>query len=92
MDNERASIQQLIHHFNLAAIRFEKLPSNTPIQIVIVPGNEAVKSLANQLQDAGLDVRAILYPTVPKNSERLRIILHAFNSIEELNVLIQLLQ
>jgi 8-amino-7-oxononanoate synthase len=48
--------------------------------------------LANQLQDAGLDVRAILYPTVPKNSERLRIILHAFNTMEELNTLIQLLQ
>lgn len=92
MVNERASIQQLIHHFNMASIRFEKLHSNTPIQIVIIPGNDPVKSMANQLQNAGLDVRAILYPTVPKNSERLRIILHAFNSIEELNVLIQLLQ
>ncbi len=92
MINERASIQQLIHHFNMATIRFEKLHSNTPIQIVVIPGNEAVKSMANQLQNAGLDVRAILYPTVPKNSERLRIILHAFNSIEELDVLIKVLQ
>jgi 8-amino-7-oxononanoate synthase len=92
MVNERASIQHLIHHFKLASIQFEKLASSTPIQIVIIPGNEAVKSMADQLQEAGLDVRAILYPTVPKNRERLRIILHAFNTIEELNILIGLLQ
>jgi len=92
MNKERDHIMSLVDYFTKCSIRFRKLDSTTPIQIVIVPGNEAVKQLANQLQNAGLDVRAILYPTVPKNSERLRIILHAFNTIEQLNKLINILQ
>jgi 8-amino-7-oxononanoate synthase len=92
MEKERQHIQLLINYFANSTIRFEKLPSKTPIQILIVPGNDAVKILANQLQDEGLDVRAILYPTVPKNSERLRIILHSFNTIEQLDQLIKHLQ
>lgn len=48
-------------------------------------GNENVKSVAHNLQEAGFDVRPILYPTVPKGSERLRICLHAFNTEEEID-------
>lgn len=91
MKDERMQLQQLITQFQQAAIRFEKLLSSTPIQGVIVPGNEAVKQLAATLQQAGLDVRPILYPTVPRNSERLRIVLHAFNTREELQLLTSLL-
>jgi 8-amino-7-oxononanoate synthase len=58
---------------------------------VIVPGNEAVRAAAEKLQAARLDVRPILYPTVPKGSERLRIVLHSFNTTEELDALIALL-
>ena len=88
MDQERDRLQQLIARFQQASLRFDRLNSATPIQGVIVPGNEAVRSLAARLQAAGLDVRPILYPTVPKGSERLRIVLHAFNTIEELETLI----
>ncbi len=86
--NERSHLQNLITHFQSSLIKFEKLKSETPIQIVIVPGNENVKMLAQKLQDNNLDVRAILYPTVPKNAERLRIVLHAFNTIDEVDLLI----
>jgi 8-amino-7-oxononanoate synthase len=65
---------------------------SSPIQAVIIPGNEAVKSVAAQLQEAGLDVRPILYPTVPKDAERLRIVLHAFNTHEEVELLVNLLR
>jgi 8-amino-7-oxononanoate synthase len=64
----------------------------SPIQAVLIPGNEAVKSVAAQLQGAGLDVRPILYPTVPKDTERLRIVLHAFNTHEEVELLVNLLR
>ncbi len=37
------------------------------------------------------DERPILYPTVPKNSERLRIVLHSYNSLAEAGQLINLL-
>ena len=70
----------------------EVMKSFTPIQAVIVPGNENVRKLAGQLADANLDIRPILYPTVPKGKERLRIVLHSFNSVEELNCLIDILE
>lgn len=88
MDKERSRLLQLIARFQQASLHFERLNSATPIQGVIVPGNEAVRALAARLQAAGLDVRPILYPTVPKGSERLRIVLHAFNTIEEMDALI----
>jgi 8-amino-7-oxononanoate synthase len=84
MQTERAQLQQLIYTFQQAKGHWEKLVSDTPIQIVIIPGNDQVKKVAGALQAAGLDVRAILYPTVPAGKERLRIVLHAFNSMEEL--------
>ncbi len=88
MTAERSHLQQLIHTFQQAAIPWQKLHSGTPIQVVIIPGNDAVKQVANRLQAAGLDIRPILYPTVPKGSERLRIVLHAFNTPAELDKLI----
>ncbi len=92
MHAERQHLKQLIRQFQSGQIQYEKLVSNTPIQIVIVPGNEAAKSLANALQENGLDVRAILYPTIPRGKERLRIVLHAFNTAEEIKKLLKLLQ
>jgi 8-amino-7-oxononanoate synthase len=92
MHKERAQLQQLIHTFQQAPIAWEKLVSGTPVQIVIIPGNDPVKKVAGALQAAGLDVRAILYPTVPVGKERLRIVLHAFNSTEELELVIDCLR
>ena len=91
MVQERSHLQQLINIFSKAVISFEKLDSKTPIQGVIVPGNKAVKALAEKLQQKGLDVRPILYPAVAKEKERLRIVLHAFNTKEELQLLIDTL-
>jgi 8-amino-7-oxononanoate synthase len=85
MQAEREQLQKLIDRFQQASLAFEKLESRTPIQGVIVPGNEAVREVAARLQAAGLDIRPILYPTVPKGGERLRIVLHAFNTVEELD-------
>jgi 8-amino-7-oxononanoate synthase len=92
MHQERAHLQQLIQRFQHAALSYIKLHSLTPIQGVVVPGNEEVKALAATLQSSGLDIRPILYPTVPKGQERLRIVLHAFNTFAEMDRLIQLLQ
>jgi len=83
MHAEREQLQRLVTEFHHSPIKFNKQQSNTPIQAVIVPGNEAVKNLAGQLQAKQFDIRPILYPTVPTNSERLRIVLHSFNTIEQ---------
>ncbi len=92
MMQERQLLQGLIQQFQSAQLKFEKIVSHTPIQAVIVPGNDEAKNIAQRLQENNIDVRAILYPTVPKGKERLRIVLHSFNTKEELATLIGLLQ
>lgn len=59
------------------------LESVSPIQSIIIEGNDNVKSLASLIQKDGFDVRAILSPTVPRGKERIRICLHAFNTENE---------
>jgi 8-amino-7-oxononanoate synthase len=89
---EREQLQRLIDRFQQVSLAVEKLESRTPIQGVIVPGNKAVREVAARLQATGLDIRPILYPTVPKGGERLRIVLHAFNTMEELERVIAILK
>jgi 8-amino-7-oxononanoate synthase len=91
LNDERDHLQKLIGYFQQATIRFAKLSSSTCIQIVMVPGNDAVKKIALELQEKNFDVRPILYPTVPLNKERLRIVLHAFNTMNEVERLVKIL-
>ena len=63
--------------------KFALTGGKSPIQSLVVQGNEHVKQIALQIQQAGFDVRPILYPTVPKGKERIRICIHSFNTKEE---------
>lgn len=92
MNQERKQLAANIQLFRNAALRFQKLDSATAIQGIFCEGNQAAKAIANTLQENDLDIRPVLYPTVPKGKERLRIILHSFNTEAEVNSLIQLLQ
>ncbi len=89
LDKERTHLNQLIKLFKENSLSYKTLNSDTPIQVVIVPGNDVVKKLASTFQENNLDVRAILYPTVPKNQERLRIVFHSFNTIDEVTQLVK---
>ncbi|MGC8749246.1 aminotransferase class I/II-fold pyridoxal phosphate-dependent enzyme [Hydrotalea sp.] len=91
MESARSLLRQHIQQFQQAKIPFQKLNSQTPIQGVVIPGYEQVITVAQHLQKNGMAVRPILYPTVPKGAERLRIVLHAFNTKEEIQKLLQLL-
>ena len=91
MQQEREQLQKLIDLFKVQDIPFKKLKSDTPVQGVIVPGNTAVKELAAALELNGIDIRPILYPSVPKGKERLRISIHAFNTEYQLKKVIQVL-
>lgn len=66
--------------------------SESPIQCLIIPGNERARHVALEAQQAGLDVRAILSPTVPVGQERLRLCLHTFNTTDEIDKLLVSLQ
>lgn len=65
-------------------IGLERIESFSPIQCVIVPGNDKVKALCAAIQKDGFDVRPIVAPTVPEGKERIRICIHAFNTEEEI--------
>ncbi len=62
-----------------------------PIFGVIIGGNQKCKAVAQYLQQHGFDVRAILSPTVPEGTERLRIILHSFNTQDQVQQLFNLI-
>jgi len=63
------------------------IDSNSAIQCIVLNSNEKAKSVAAALQEAGLDVRPILSPTVPTGSERIRICLHSFNTEKQIALL-----
>jgi 8-amino-7-oxononanoate synthase len=70
---------------NLLSLKPLFVRSKSAIQSAIIPGNEKVKTIANQLQEKGFDVKAILSPTVPEGQERLRFCLHSYNPPEEIS-------
>jgi len=87
LQDRRTKIQDLIKLFRSSIQQSDKLwllRSPSPIQSVIIPGNTAARELSAKLEEAGYYVKAILYPTVPRGMERLRICLHAFNTEEEI--------
>jgi 8-amino-7-oxononanoate synthase len=92
MTQERMQLASLVNQFTGADFPFERVLSRTPIQGILVPGNSRARAVAARLQEVGLDVRAILYPTVPEGKERLRIVFHAFNTDAETNKLLNCLK
>jgi len=68
------------------------LDSHSSIQSLIVPGNNEVRTLCKILQDADMDVRPILSPTVPKGKERIRVCLHSYNTKEEIDLLFETIE
>lgn len=98
LEIEKASIEKLRQNIvffnqqkNLLGLKPMFVRSKSAIQSAIVPGNQNVKQLAQQLQDKGFDVKPILSPTVPEGQERLRFCIHSYNSEEEINAVLGLL-
>ena len=85
----REKLFSLIDYFNSKKdnieLEIESPYSKSPIQTIIIPGNDNVKEKSKILLENKIDVRAILSPTVPEGKERLRICLHSFNSEKEMD-------
>jgi 8-amino-7-oxononanoate synthase len=76
----------------LARLAHDELRGNAPFagsQIipVIIGADEAALSVAQQVQDAGFDVRAIRPPTVPEGTARLRVSINAGHSEDQIRAL-----
>lgn len=88
--NYQDILKQKIKQFreNAGSFREKFVDSTSPIQCLLIPGNENAKTAAQHLQKEGFNVRAILHPTVAEGKERLRICLHSFNSDDDIKSLI----
>lgn len=83
--DQRQKLKKNISHYNSL---FELGDSNeSPIKSVVIPDNELVMKVAEQARVKGLNVKGIRSPSVAKGSERIRIVLHSFNTFEELEKL-----
>ena len=91
MTKERDHLRQLSRLFQPSELVVSE-PASHPIKAVVIPGNEQVRHVAATIQQHKFDARPILYPTVPKGGERLRIVLHAFNSEREVTLLLNCLK
>lgn len=65
--------------------------THSAIQGILVPGNRRVTAVAEAVLKAGYDVYPIRAPTVPRGGERLRIVIHAHNTAEEVDGLVDAL-
>lgn len=89
-NNARALLQHNIQHFvgRLSpAAKEAHIPSRSGIHAFLMEGNEKVISAARQLTESGFPVYPIRYPSVTSGKERLRICLHSFNSILDIEAL-----
>jgi 8-amino-7-oxononanoate synthase len=92
--SRRKQLNQLIQIWcdEMTFQSWEKTPSSTPIQPVILGSNANALAAAQLLDEAGYWIPAIRPPTVPVGSSRLRITFSANHSPDDLRELIQTLQ
>lgn len=90
----RKKLNELIQIWNeeMTFSSWEKTPSSTPIQPVILGSNANALAVAKLLDEAGYWIPAIRPPTVPVGTSRLRITFSANHSVNDLRELIQALK
>lgn len=87
----REKLQSLIAYFKQMAqqLALPILPSQTPIQPILIKNTEQTMALSAYLLQNGFLVSAIRPPTVPENTSRLRISLSALHSENEIDRLLE---
>ncbi|MEN9612061.1 MAG: hypothetical protein RLZZ628_2875 [Bacteroidota bacterium] len=91
----RTHLFELIAYFSIQSQKLsniQRIESLSPIQAFIIGDNFKAKNIENQLLTKGFFVKAILSPTVPVGTERLRISIHAFNTKAEIDDLLSAIE
>jgi len=94
LDEQREQLFSLVRHFRqlTAQSTYQWYDSNSWIQSLLIPGNDRAMTAAARLRERGFLVKAIRAPSVPSGTERIRICLHASNSIQEVEGLFEALE
>ncbi|MBS3804018.1 MAG: 8-amino-7-oxononanoate synthase [Oleiphilaceae bacterium] len=89
----RTHLDRLIKRFReaVANLGYELMPSDTPIQPILIGDARQALALSADLEARGLLVTAIRPPTVPDGASRLRITLSAAHTQDDLDRLIDAL-
>lgn len=89
----RQHLQALIQFCkkNLNLARWQLMPSDTPIQPVLIGSNQETLAVSEALRQRGILVPAIRPPTVPKGEARLRVSFSAAHSIDDARKLVSAL-
>ncbi len=75
----------------MKAIGFQ-YPDNIlgPVLPIVIKGELQCRQLGLKLQMHGFDARPIIFPTVPRGFERVRICLHTFNTVEQIDLFVDI--
>ncbi len=86
----RQRLQELIQRFQsgAAAIGLQLLPSDTPIQPLLIGSSTAALAWSQSLEQQGMYVPAVRPPTVPEHAARLRITLSAGHTMADVEALL----
>jgi 8-amino-7-oxononanoate synthase len=68
------------------------IKSQSAIHSILVGSNEQADKLEKKLAENNMHVRTMKHPTVKIGGERLRISIHSYNTKEEMDTLLQVLE
>lgn len=93
-DHRRQKLTQLIKYLKqgLKSLDFKLLPSDTPIQPILLEDSKLALQISQKLRTFGVLVPAIRPPTVPEGGARLRISLSSDHKISDIDQLLEALK
>ncbi|MCP4123582.1 MAG: pyridoxal phosphate-dependent aminotransferase family protein [Bacteroidetes bacterium] len=89
IDNQRVALFELMKEFKrgFPTVSQCSLVGDGPVFGIVFGDTMLTRQVSGKLNEAGFDVRPIVYPTVARGAERIRISLHSFNTAEEIDLL-----
>jgi 8-amino-7-oxononanoate synthase len=89
----RTHLKSLVQQLSTAPVpaSWQRLPSITPIQPMVLCSNAQVLKASAELNEQGIWISAIRAPTVPLNTARLRITLSAAHTTQDVDQLVKAL-
>lgn len=82
------ALQRLIQYF---CQKTGRIHCHSPIQPLRLGSIEHTRAISHQLREKGIDIRAIVPPTVRKDQPCLRLVLHSFNQQRDIDLLLEVL-